>query len=126
MFGAVERQMFLPLRTKHSKRNYKFHLSLRTLHGARAKSSGGIILKPIAAMLPGFIVLKVKHCCNIVAEVLYICIMQVREVIQIIEKDGWYLVRQKGSHRQYKHPIKVGLVTIAVHKLSDDITSIAS
>lgn len=48
--------------------------------------------------------------------------MQVREVIQIIEKDGWYLARQKGSHRQYKHPGKAGLVTIAVHKLSDDIS----
>ncbi|HEY4786470.1 MAG TPA: type II toxin-antitoxin system HicA family toxin [Bacteroidales bacterium] len=37
-------------------------------------------------------------------------------------KDGWYLVRQKGSHRQYKHPVKPGLVTIAAHKLSDDIS----
>jgi len=39
----------------------------------------------------------------------------------MIEKDGWYLVRQKGSHKQYKHPDKKGLVTIAAHKLSDDI-----
>jgi predicted RNA binding protein YcfA (HicA-like mRNA interferase family) len=31
-------------------------------------------------------------------------------------------MRQKGSHRQYKHPKKIGLVTIAVHKLSDDIS----
>jgi predicted RNA binding protein YcfA (HicA-like mRNA interferase family) len=53
---------------------------------------------------------------------MYICYMQVREAIQIIEKDGWRLVRQKGSHRQYKHPIKVGLVTISAHKLSDDIS----
>ena len=38
--------------------------------------------------------------------------MKVRQVIKIIKKDGWYLVRTRGSHRQYKHPIKKGLVTI--------------
>jgi predicted RNA binding protein YcfA (HicA-like mRNA interferase family) len=27
-------------------------------------------------------------------------------------KDGWYIVRQKGSHRQFKHPTKKGKVTI--------------
>ena len=47
--------------------------------------------------------------------------MKVIEIIKIIENDGWFLVRQKGSHRQYKHKIKKGLVTIASHKLSDDI-----
>jgi predicted RNA binding protein YcfA (HicA-like mRNA interferase family) len=47
--------------------------------------------------------------------------LKVSEVIKIIEKDGWYLARQKGSHRQYKHKFKSGLVTIAAHKLSDDI-----
>jgi predicted RNA binding protein YcfA (HicA-like mRNA interferase family) len=47
--------------------------------------------------------------------------MKVSEIIKIIENDGWFLVRQKGSHRQYKHKIKKGLVTIASHKLSDDI-----
>jgi len=44
--------------------------------------------------------------------------MKVREVI--IEKDGWYLVRIKGSHRQYKHPFKEGLITISGH-LNDEI-----
>jgi len=39
----------------------------------------------------------------------------------MIEEDGWYLVRQKGSHCQYKHKTKKGLVTIAAHKMSDDI-----
>jgi len=38
--------------------------------------------------------------------------MKVRQVIKIIKKDEWYLVRTRGSHRQYKHPIKKGLVTI--------------
>ena len=39
--------------------------------------------------------------------------MKVREVIKMIEKDGWYLVATKGSHRQYKHMDKPGRVTIA-------------
>ena len=47
--------------------------------------------------------------------------MKVIEIIKIIEEDGWFLVRQKGSHRQYKHRIKTGLVTIASHKMSDDL-----
>ena len=47
--------------------------------------------------------------------------MKARDIIKIIEKDGWYLVRQKGSHKQYKHPSKRGLVTIAAHKMSDEI-----
>lgn len=44
----------------------------------------------------------------------------VREVIKIITDDGWYLVKQVGSHRQYKHPTKSGRVTIA-GKMSDDV-----
>lgn len=31
----------------------------------------------------------------------------------MIEADGWYLVRQRGSHRQYHHANKVGTVTVA-------------
>ena len=46
--------------------------------------------------------------------------MKIGEVIKKIEKDGWYLVRIKGSHRQYKHPNKKGLVTISGH-LKDDL-----
>lgn len=38
--------------------------------------------------------------------------MKVKEVIKIIEKDGWYLIRTRGSHRQYKHAVKKGKVTI--------------
>lgn len=33
----------------------------------------------------------------------------------MIEDDGWYLVVTRGSHRQYKHPVKPGRVTIAGH-----------
>jgi len=39
--------------------------------------------------------------------------MKVREVIKMLEADGWHLVRMKGSHRQYKHSVKPGRVTIA-------------
>ncbi len=42
-------------------------------------------------------------------------LMKVRDVIKLIEADGWYLVTTKGSHRQYKHPKKLGRVTIAGH-----------
>lgn len=38
-----------------------------------------------------------------------------------VERDGWYLDRQKGSHRQYKHADKKGVVTIASHSMSDEI-----
>ncbi len=38
---------------------------------------------------------------------------KVREIIRMIEDDGWYMVATKGSHRQYKHPVKPGRVTIA-------------
>jgi len=33
--------------------------------------------------------------------------------------DGWFLARTKGSHRQYKHPTKKGLVTVAGHPGDD-------
>ncbi len=39
--------------------------------------------------------------------------MQVREVIKMLEDDGWYLARTKGSHRQFKHPEKAGTVTVS-------------
>jgi predicted RNA binding protein YcfA (HicA-like mRNA interferase family) len=45
--------------------------------------------------------------------------MKIREVIEILEKDGWYKVHQRGSHRQYKHPEKKGRVTIAGHPVDD-------
>ena len=36
----------------------------------------------------------------------------VRDMIKIVEADGWYQVSQRGSHRQFKHPVKKGRVTI--------------
>jgi len=39
--------------------------------------------------------------------------IKVKELLKILREDGWYLVRQKGSHRQFHHPTKTGTVTIA-------------
>jgi predicted RNA binding protein YcfA (HicA-like mRNA interferase family) len=39
--------------------------------------------------------------------------MKVRDVIRRLSADGWYLARVRGSHRQYKHANKPGLVTVA-------------
>jgi predicted RNA binding protein YcfA (HicA-like mRNA interferase family) len=46
--------------------------------------------------------------------------MKVSEVLQLIAQDGWYLVATRGSHRQFKHPSKLGRVTVA-GKPSDDL-----
>jgi predicted RNA binding protein YcfA (HicA-like mRNA interferase family) len=46
--------------------------------------------------------------------------VKVRDVIRLIERDGWYLVATRGSHRQYKHASKPGRVTVA-GKASDDL-----
>jgi predicted RNA binding protein YcfA (HicA-like mRNA interferase family) len=45
--------------------------------------------------------------------------MKVRDVIRLIEEDGWRLRSQKGSHRQYVHPTKPGRVTIPNHPGDD-------
>lgn len=47
--------------------------------------------------------------------------MRVRETIRNIEADGWRVVAQKGSHRQFKHPLKPGRVTIA-GRLADELS----
>jgi len=46
--------------------------------------------------------------------------MQVRDVINRLEKDGWVLDRTRGSHRQFAHSTKPGLVTVSGHP-SDDV-----
>jgi len=38
--------------------------------------------------------------------------MDSRELIRLLEADGWRRVRQKGSHIQFKHPRKPGRVTV--------------
>jgi predicted RNA binding protein YcfA (HicA-like mRNA interferase family) len=39
--------------------------------------------------------------------------VKVRDVISLIESDGWVHVRTKGSHRQFRHQTKPGIVTVA-------------
>jgi predicted RNA binding protein YcfA (HicA-like mRNA interferase family) len=35
-----------------------------------------------------------------------------RELVRIVEEDGWFLERVSGSHMQYRHPTKPGTVTL--------------
>lgn len=46
--------------------------------------------------------------------------MKVREVVRLLTDDGWVQVAQKGSHRQFKHSLKPGKVTVP-GKMSDDL-----
>jgi predicted RNA binding protein YcfA (HicA-like mRNA interferase family) len=39
--------------------------------------------------------------------------LKFRDVVRLIEADGWFLIAQEGSHRQFKHPVKKGRVTVA-------------
>jgi predicted RNA binding protein YcfA (HicA-like mRNA interferase family) len=41
-----------------------------------------------------------------------------REIIRILEEDGWYFVSSVGDHHHYKHPIKPGKVTVT-HPVKD-------
>jgi predicted RNA binding protein YcfA (HicA-like mRNA interferase family) len=50
--------------------------------------------------------LGVVSCCIVLP-------MKVRDLLKLVEADGWRLVRTKGSHRQFRHPSKHGTVTIA-------------
>ena len=46
--------------------------------------------------------------------------MKVRDMIKVLKEDGWTLIRQRGSHRQFAHPVKPGLVTVS-GRTNDDI-----
>ncbi|MDQ3774752.1 MAG: type II toxin-antitoxin system HicA family toxin [Pseudomonadota bacterium] len=48
--------------------------------------------------------------------------MKVSEIIKLLESKGWIQVRMRASHRQFKHPSKAGLVTVA-GKPSVDVPS---
>jgi len=45
--------------------------------------------------------------------------MKVSEILRLLTSDGWFLVAIGGSHRQFRHPLKPGRVTVA-GKPSDD------
>lgn len=47
--------------------------------------------------------------------------MTAKELEKIVKAEGWYFVRQCGSHRHYKHPDKKGKVTIPFHAKPKDI-----
>lgn len=38
--------------------------------------------------------------------------MNSTKLIRMLEEDGWQLIRTKGSHHHFKHPTKLGLVTV--------------
>jgi predicted RNA binding protein YcfA (HicA-like mRNA interferase family) len=46
--------------------------------------------------------------------------LKIRDVLRLLEDEGWRLVVTRGSHRQYKHPTRPGRVTVA-GKPSDDL-----
>jgi predicted RNA binding protein YcfA (HicA-like mRNA interferase family) len=46
--------------------------------------------------------------------------MKISEILRLLQDDGWFLVATRGSHRQYKHPVKPGRVTVP-GKPSDDV-----
>lgn len=46
--------------------------------------------------------------------------MKVRAILELIQADGWFLDRTRGSHCQFKHPSKPGLVTVP-GKPNDDL-----
>lgn len=46
--------------------------------------------------------------------------MKVRDVIKLVEADGWRYEKSEGSHRKYYHPVKAGKVIIAGHP-SDEV-----
>lgn len=52
--------------------------------------------------------------------------MNSKELIKMIEADGWQLVRAKGSHHHFKHPTKPGLVTVPHPKRTMAIGIIAN
>jgi predicted RNA binding protein YcfA (HicA-like mRNA interferase family) len=39
--------------------------------------------------------------------------VKIRDLIRLLESDGWVIARTRGRHRQFKHPTKAGLVTVA-------------
>ena len=46
---------------------------------------------------------------------------KVKEIIDMLEADGWFLIRQKGSHKQYKHSFKTGTVTVPDHGKNEEL-----
>ncbi|MHB8837651.1 MAG: type II toxin-antitoxin system HicA family toxin [Gemmatimonadaceae bacterium] len=45
--------------------------------------------------------------------------VKVRDLLRLLHEDGWYLAETRGSHHQFKHPVKPGRVTVAGHRHDD-------
>ncbi len=52
--------------------------------------------------------------------------MNSKEIIKLLEKDGWRLVAVKGSHKQFKHSDKKGRVTVPHPKRDFSIKTLKS
>ena len=39
--------------------------------------------------------------------------MKVRDLIRLLEQNGWVLNRTRGDHRQFVHPDRPGVVTVS-------------
>ena len=48
--------------------------------------------------------------------------MKISEILSLLNRDDWYIVATRGSHRQFKHPVKTGRVTVA-GKPSDELAA---
>lgn len=42
--------------------------------------------------------------------------VKVSKILRDLKADGWYIARQRGSHRQFKHPLKKGCITVNGHE----------
>lgn len=47
--------------------------------------------------------------------------MKVKEIIKLLENDGWYFKRQKGSHMVYNHIDKQGTIVVPNHGMNKDL-----
>jgi len=47
-------------------------------------------------------------------------VVKVSKILRDLKKDGWYISRTRGSHREFKHPKKKGVTTVN-GKESDDV-----
>ena len=46
---------------------------------------------------------------------------KVRDLLQLLRKDGWVHLRTRGSHWQFAHPVKKGVVTVSYHSSNEDL-----
>ena len=46
-------------------------------------------------------------------------VVSVRQLVRLLEEDGWVEVRQRGSHRQFRHPSESGMVNVAGKESAD-------